>query len=174
MRTDRQIREQITGLRRELRERKAGKIGTQRPRGATFRGEHEYLVGILAHTRRRLEIFRAAGGEADWIDESDPNSVEEIRPAMCQGCAETHPVGWSNDEAHWHHACTLRKKCDSLACALYVCVMWHTLFGHKRVIRSDRRERAEQKSVSIRTDGVNAGALGDACAKYGKDSEGSA
>jgi hypothetical protein len=56
--------------------------------------------------------------------------VEEIRPANCQGCAETHLVGWSDGE--WHHACTLRKKCDAVACALYTCAMWHRIFGHKR------------------------------------------
>lgn len=103
------------------------------------RGEHEYLVGILAHTQRRLEIFRNAGGEADWFDEDDPNSVQEIRPAICQGCTEPHLIGWDNREGQWHHACTLRKKCDSLKCALYVCLPWHTVNIHKRTIRWGER-----------------------------------
>ena len=109
---------------------------TQQKTKRTFwRGEHEYLVGILAHTRRRLEIFRNAGGEATWFDESDPTSVEEIQPATCQGCVEPHLVGWLNDQGHWHHACPLRKKCDSLKCALYVCPTWHFLNGHKRNVQ---------------------------------------
>ena len=93
-------------------------------------GEHEYLVGVLAHTQRRLEIFRNAGGEAEWFDRTDPNTVEEIRPANCQGCAETHLIGWADGQ--WHHACKLRKKCDSIACALFVCATWHRIYGHKR------------------------------------------
>src|SRR5882672_9895941 len=86
----------------------------QQTKRTYFRGEHEYLVGWEAHLRRRLEIFRNAGGEATWFDESDPNSVEEIKPATCQGCVEPHLIGWASEEGQWHHACTLRKKCDSL------------------------------------------------------------
>ncbi len=105
-----------------------------RPRRAkqTFhRKGHEYLVGVLAYTRRRLEIFRNAGGEATWFNERDPSTVEEIRPATCQGCVEPHLVGWN--EGHWHHACTLRKKCDAVACSLFVCPIAHRLI-HGRFI----------------------------------------
>jgi hypothetical protein len=100
----------------------------------TYRkGDHEYLVGILAHTRRRLEIFRNAGGEATWFDEKDPSSVEEIKPATCQGCVEPHLVGWI--EGSWHHNVKSHggKRCDCAACALWVCEAWHSRY-HNRVI----------------------------------------
>lgn len=72
------------------------------------RGEHEYLVGVLAHTKRRLEVFRNAGGEADWFDEDDPSTVQEIQPAICQGCVEPHLIGWEDGE--WHHNVKHKKK----------------------------------------------------------------
>ena len=131
---------QIATKRRELNMRKCPKCGyvlsARRTRLKTKhsyrKGDHEYLVGILAHTRRRLEIFRAAGGEATWFDEADPSSVEEIKPATCQGCVEPHLVGWR--EGEWHHGCELRKKCDSAKCALYICVIAHYVL-HGRTIQ---------------------------------------
>jgi hypothetical protein len=115
------------------------RIKRKRPKQSYRRGEHEYLVGILAHTRRRLEIFHNAGGEATWFDEKDLNSVEEIKPAICQGCVEPHFVGWL--EGHWHHNVKSHggKRCDCAACALYVCEIWHAHF-HNRVIGGRRRE----------------------------------
>jgi hypothetical protein len=110
------------------------KTNRKRPKHSYRRGEHEYLVGILAHTRRRLEIFRNAGGEATWFDGKDPNSVEEIKPATCQGCVEPHLVGWA--EGEWHHNVKSHggKRCDCAKCALFVCVLWHKAF-HNRVIK---------------------------------------
>jgi hypothetical protein len=101
------------------------------------KGDHQYLVGILAHTRRRLEIFRNAGGEATWFDESDPGSVEEIRPATCQGCVEPHLVGWT--EGEWHHNVKSHggKRCDCAACGLFLCRMIHE-FYRNRVIEIRR------------------------------------
>jgi hypothetical protein len=95
------------------------------------KGDHEYLVGILAHTRRRLEIFRAAGGEASWFDETDPASVEEIKPATCQGCVEPHLIGWN--EGEWHHNVKSHggKRCDCLACGLFLCRMIHEMFRNR-------------------------------------------
>jgi hypothetical protein len=90
-----------------------------------WRGEHEYLANSVAKVKRRMEIYRAAGGEVTWFDESDPSTIEDHKPAMCQGCVETHPIGWN--EGEWHHACTLRKKCDSVKCGLFVCAIAHRL-----------------------------------------------
>lgn len=106
-------------------------------------GEHEYLADPVAKTKRRMEIFTNAGGEVIWFDETDPYSVEEIRPASCQGCAETHLVGWN--EGEWNHICPLEKHCDAAACGLFQCKKSHTGGPdsyHGRVIRSDREERA--------------------------------
>jgi len=105
---------------------------TQQQTKRTFeRNGHEYLVGVLAHTRRRLEIFRNAGGEATWFDESDPASVEEIKPATCQGCTEPHLIGWS--EGHWHHNVKSKggKRCDCAACGMFVCAMIHEFYRNK-------------------------------------------
>jgi hypothetical protein len=98
-----------------------------------FRGEHEYLEGVLAHTQRRLEIFRNAGGEAEWFDKTDPTTVEEIRPATCQGCVEPHLIGWFQGE--WHHNVKTKggKRCDCAKCGLFVCAMIHE-FNRNKVI----------------------------------------
>jgi hypothetical protein len=99
---------------------------------ATYRREgHEYLVGVLAHTMRRLQIFRNAGGEADWFDEDDPSTVQEIRPATCQGCVEPHLIGW--DEGQWHHNVKTKggKRCDCAACGMFVCPMVHEFYRNK-------------------------------------------
>lgn len=111
----------------------------QKPASFTRNG-HEYLFGVLAHTRRRLEIFRNAGGEATWFDESHPAMVEEIQPATCQGCSEGHLVGWL--EGHWHHAMksTGGRRCDCAEHALWVCPAWHRAF-HNRVVKFIQRER---------------------------------
>lgn len=104
----------------------------RRPKAAWRKG-HEYLEGLLAKTQRRLEIFRNAGGEASWFDETDPSTVEEIRPANCQGCVEPHLVGWLDGE--WHHNVKSHggKRCDCAKCGLFVCMSWHQAF-HNRVI----------------------------------------
>lgn len=134
MKSDTQLRQEIAANRKRLRERKRQRIGLPSSKPTThWKDGHEYLVGVLAHTRRRLEIFRNAGGEATWFDESDPSTIEEIKPATCQGCVEPHLIGWDSEEGHWHHNCVLRKKCDSAACALYVCHAFHRAF-HGRII----------------------------------------
>lgn len=98
-----------------------------------FRKDHEYLMGWQDKLRRRLEIYRNAGGEAEWFDESDPNSIEDHKPATCQGCTEPHLIGWA--EGEWHHNVKSHggKRCDCAACGLFVCVPWHRAF-HNRVI----------------------------------------
>lgn len=117
-----------------------GSTRMQRPRekkqrGSYFRKDHEYLETAIEKTRRRVEIFRNAGGEVTWFDESDPDTIEEIQPAMCQGCAEPHLIGWSNLEGNWHHNVKSKggRRCDCAACALYVCIPWHRIY-HNRVI----------------------------------------
>lgn len=98
---------------------------------AYFEGEHEYITDPVAKTKRRMEIFRNAGGQVVWFDESDPFSVKEIRPANCQLCAETHLVGWN--EGEWDHQCPLAKHCDSAKCGLFGCRRGHTQ-RHGRII----------------------------------------
>jgi hypothetical protein len=141
--------QRIQELQRELREerrkaRKAkGKMLGHAPKksgSAYTEGEHEYLAYPVAKTKRRMEIFRNAGGEVIWFDESDPFSVEEIKAANCQGCAETHPVGWN--EGEWDHVCELEKHCDAAACGLFRCKKSH-VERHGRIIRSDKAERRE-------------------------------
>jgi len=108
-------------------------IRPKRAKQTYTRGEHEYLVGERAHLLRRMEIFRNAGGEVVLFEDSSSYTVEEIKPAICQGCVEPHEVPWDNAYGHWHHNCELRKKCDAIACALYVCESWHRRY-HNRVI----------------------------------------
>jgi hypothetical protein len=108
-------------------------IKRNRAKKTFFRGEHEYLVGVLAHTKRRIEIFENAGGEVAWFDPTDPSTVEEIRPATCQLCTEPHLVGWTDGE--WHHNVKSHggKRCDCAKCGLYACRPSH-LAWHNRVI----------------------------------------
>jgi hypothetical protein len=141
VKSDYQIRQEIAGLKKQLRERKRKTLGLPSSKPATYSKDgHEYLAGVLAHTQRRIDVFTNAGGEVVWWDKTDPRTVEELRPATCQGCVEPHLVGWDSDEGNWHHNCPLRKKCDSAACALYVCIPWHTAF-HGRVIATRQIER---------------------------------
>lgn len=134
LKSDRQLREEIAHNRKLLRERKRKAIGlpSRAPRTFTKNG-HEYLVGVLAHTQRRIEIFTNAGGEVAWLDKSDPATVEEIKPATCQYCVEPHLIYWST--FHWHHNVKTKggKRCDCAACGLAVCEPAHIVI-HNRVI----------------------------------------
>lgn len=136
MKSDMEIRQEISRLRKQLRTRKRERLGlpSNKPH-SYFRKDHEYLETGIEKTQRRIEIFRNAGGEVTWFDESDPSTIEEIQPAMCQGCAETHPVGWSETDGNWHHNVKSKggRRCDCAKCALYVCIPWHTRY-HNRVI----------------------------------------
>jgi hypothetical protein len=133
------LRQEIAANKKLLRERKRQRIGLPSSKPTThWKDGHEYLVGVLAHTRRRLEIFRNAGGEATWFDESDPSTVEEIKPAMCQGCAETHLVGWL--EGEWSHPKSKgERRCDCAEHSLWVCRTWHVVSGHGRVLHWSQR-----------------------------------
>jgi hypothetical protein len=135
-----ELQSELRRLKKAERKEKGKRLGhAEKKSGQAYTdGEHEYLADPVAFTKRRIEIFRNAGGEVTWFDEADPWSVEEIRPANCQGCAETHLVGWN--EGHYHHNCPLEKKCDAAACGLFVCPTSHREI-HGRVIRSDRAER---------------------------------
>jgi hypothetical protein len=104
-----------------------------------WRKGHEYLYGVIAHRERRAEIYRAAGGQV-FLDGTG-NAIA-TSPAWCQGCETRHPVWW--DEGQWHHnvkACGGRR-CDDVACGLWVCAYWHTRY-HNRIIKSDRAEHKE-------------------------------
>lgn len=134
---------ELRQLRKAGRKEKAKRLGyAEKKSGHAYtEGEHEYLADddFVGKTKRRMEIFRNAGGEVTWFDEGDPWSVEEIRPASCQLCAETHLVGWN--EGDWHHACELAKHCDSAKCSLFGCKTGHRVITAREII-SDRAERA--------------------------------
>lgn len=143
--TTAEIRESIAKLRRILRERKAKALGHSSNKGRTFTKDgHEWLYGERAHLLRRIEIFRNAGGDVALIEDSTSYSVEELQPATCQGCVEPHLVGWSDGE--WHHACTLRKKCDAVKCALFLCPIAHRVITG-RDIQWTRKENAERAAA---------------------------
>lgn len=144
MKTDMELRQERDAHRKAAR--KVSKLLRQRSRqahglpakksGSYFRGNHEYLEGVQAHFWRRLEIYRAAGGDISLVDGTFED-VEDLRVGMCQGCAETHPVGWF--EGEWHHNVkTLGgRRCDCVPCGLWVCADWHKRY-HGRVIRSGK------------------------------------
>ena len=140
---ERELVKELRDLRKARRKQKGKILGhPARKQGAAYcQDGHEYLADgdWLAKAKRRIEIFRNAGGEVTFFDESDPFSIDEIRPANCQICVETHLVGWL--EGHWHHNCELEKHCDAAACSLYGCRQGH-IEHHGRIIRSDRAERA--------------------------------
>ncbi len=142
MKSDTQLRQEIAANRKILRERKRKNLGLPSSKPTThWKDGHEYLVGIPAHFWRRLEIYRRAGGDIALIDgiSGDFESIEDLQPAMCEGCAETHPVGWY--EGEWHHNVKSHggKRCDCAACGLYVCRAWHEAF-HNRVIATRQIE----------------------------------
>jgi hypothetical protein len=139
----RELATKLARLRKAERKKNAKALGhpAKKQGGAYWDGEHEYITDPVAKTKRRMEIFRNAGGEVIWFDESDPYTVEEIKPASCQGCAETHLVGWN--EGEWDHVCELEKHCDSAACGIFRCRKSH-IARHGRVIRNDRAERTAQ------------------------------
>lgn len=141
-----ELESKLRRLKKAERKQKGQKFGhAPRKSGRAYsEGEHEYLADYrtdpVAHTKRRMEIFRNAGGEVVWFDESDPWSVEEIRPANCQLCAETHLVGWN--EGEWDHQCPLEKHCDAAKCSLFGCRKGHVA-RHARIIQSDRNPQNE-------------------------------
>jgi hypothetical protein len=110
-------------------------IKGKRPERRSFKRDgHEYLETAREMTLRRMEIYRNAGGEVRWFDEADPNSIEDLKPAQCQGCVEPHLVGWA--EAEWHHNSRSKggRRCDCAACGMFVCKPWHLRF-HNRIIK---------------------------------------
>jgi hypothetical protein len=132
--TEQEIVKELRDRRKARRKQKSTALGhpAKKQGGAYFEGEHEYLADPVAKTKRRMEIFRNAGGEVTWFDESDPFTVEEIRPANCQGCAETHLVGWN--EGEWSHPKSHgERRCDCAACALFVCRPWHKAHHNREV-----------------------------------------
>lgn len=136
MKTDQQLRQEISNARKLLRERKRKNLGLPSSKPSTrWKDGHEYLVGVQAHFWRRLEIYRRAGGDVALIDgiSGDFESIEDLRPGMCEGCAETHEVGWY--EGEWHHNVKSKggRRCDCAAHGLWVCKAWHKAF-HNRVI----------------------------------------
>ena len=116
--------------------KKLGTLPKLKPVGTYWRDGHEYLHGVQAHFWRRLEIYRRACGDISLIDGTFEN-VEDLRTGMCEGCAETHPVGWH--EGEWHHDVKTRggKRCDCVACGLWVCRDFHRRY-HNRVVRSGK------------------------------------
>jgi hypothetical protein len=140
----RELESKLRAARKAEKKKRAVQLGhPAKKQGAAYSvGDHEYLTDPVAFTKRRMEIFRNAGGKVTWFNESDPWTVEEIEPATCQGCVEPHLTGWMDGE--WHHNCELSKHCDSAACALYVCRVWHRAH-HNRVVKFLHRGAAERR-----------------------------
>jgi hypothetical protein len=113
--------------------RKPRKMPRSEPK-AFFRNGHEYLETPREMTLRRMEIYRNAGGEVQWFDESDPSTIEDLKAATCQGCVEPHLIGWL--DAEWHHNVKSKggRRCDCEACGMFVCKSWHAAF-HNRVVK---------------------------------------
>src|SRR5260221_2365411 len=104
MKSDYQLRQEKAAITKILRERKRNRMGLRSSRSVTrWKDGHEYLVGVLAHTLRRIEIYKNAGGDAHLFDTDRPDLVEDLAPATCQGCVERHLIGWDSEEGQWHH-----------------------------------------------------------------------
>ena len=133
MKSDQQLRQEISNARKLLRERKRKSLGLPSSKPVThWKNGHEYLVGVLAHVQRRIDIFTNAGGEVAWWEKSDPSTIEELRPANCQGCVETHLVGWN--EGEWSHPPSKGgRRCDCAAHSLWVCRAWHLAFHGRQI-----------------------------------------
>lgn len=139
MSLDREIYETETKLRRLRKarnKRKRARLGLPAKRKGTetyWRKGHEYL-GPAGKFERRAEVYRNAGGVLQVFHDGIVGTVEDLKPGMCQGCAETHEVGWY--EGEWHHNVkTLGgRRCDCAACGLWVCSDWHKRY-HNRVTR---------------------------------------
>lgn len=94
---------------------------------------YEYLVGFLDHVKRRIEIYKRAGGDAVLFDEAQPEMVEDLKSATCQGCPEPHLVGFN--EGEWFHNSKTKggRRCDCVECSLFTCKPFHIRY-HNRVI----------------------------------------
>jgi hypothetical protein len=135
--TEQEIVKELRNRRKARRKKKSTILGhPEKKQGESFvRDGHEYLPPEKKF-ERRVEIFRNAGGEVAIFD----GIVEEIQPASCQGCSETHLIGffegeWSHPKSHGE------RRCDCAACALFVCRPWHKRH-HNRETKFLQREPA--------------------------------
>lgn len=118
----------------------AWKRGFKKKKSRTVlrRDGHEYvfLEDWRAKVEMRLKIYANAGGEAILFDDT----VEDIQPAMCQGCVEPHLVSWS--EGEWFHNSKSKggRRCDGACCALFTCKPFHDRW-HNRVIATRQISR---------------------------------
>jgi hypothetical protein len=129
----RQLESELRMLRKAERKKKSKRLGHVQRKGSYFKDDHEYLVGVKAKFWRRLEIYRRAGGDVALINgiDGDFETVEDLQPGNCEGCAETHPVGWA--EGEWHHNVKSKggRRCDCKNCGLWVCRAWHLAFHNR-------------------------------------------
>jgi hypothetical protein len=116
----------------------AWKRGFKKKKSRTVlrRDGHEYifLEGAQDKLQMRLKIYANAGGEAILFDDI----VEDIRPAICQGCVEPHEISWAGQGApkgEWFHNSKSKggRRCDGACCALFTCKPFHDRW-HNRVI----------------------------------------
>jgi hypothetical protein len=137
----RELETELRRLKKAQRKDKAKSLGhpPKKSGNAYVEDGHEYLADPIAFTKRRMEIFRNAGGEVIWFDETDSFTVEEIRPANCQGCTETHLVGFF--EGEWDHQCPLEKHCDAAKCSIFCCRKSH-IERHGRIIQWSKNSTA--------------------------------
>lgn len=119
------IKEDAETRRRRRAHRRADGLELSKPLRSARRKEenksrtkegHEYLIGWKDNLQRRSEVYALAGGEVqiEWEERPQDTIVTDLRSANCQGCAETHIIGWV--EGHWDHGCAYGgKKCSTLA-----------------------------------------------------------
>lgn len=113
-------------------ERKKKPLRSRRHAKAHYNKDgHEFLYGVDAHAKRRIEIFEQAGGKV-FIERDGEGKVERVsteRPAVCQACETGHPVSF--EDGHWIH--TQKRHCDCLNCGIYGCKPGHSAnFHHGR------------------------------------------
>ena len=114
-----------------VKQLKARKHIKARRRRKTYvdKNGHEFLYGTLAHSLRRLELYKRAGGQAFLVT---PGIAIVDRWAKCEGCGT--PIGWENFgplAGEWSHEGV--RHCDCLKCGRYLCHACHNKRHHGRL-----------------------------------------
>lgn len=94
------------------------------------RDGHEFLSGVQAHAKRRIEVFEKQGGRVhvELDAEGDIETVYTEHPAICGVCETGHEVSF--EQGHWIHLES--RHCDCVSCCTFGCKPGHIRLHHGR------------------------------------------